>query len=84
MQSHRENDVGMEAMATRRLRARYAELHSHLGHRDARELDEVRLALKRLESGTWGRCEKCNGAIGRDRLRALPETRCCLDCTREP
>lgn len=44
------------------------------------ELNELLHALQRMEAGTWGQCEKCQRAIGRDRLRALPETRCCLDC----
>lgn len=49
-----------------------------------RELVELNAALARMEAGTWGRCERCEGAIGRDRLRALPETRLCLPCARLP
>lgn len=49
-----------------------------------RELHELDAALARLDDGTWGRCERCQGAIGRDRLRALPETRLCLPCSRLP
>lgn len=45
------------------------------------ELAELEAALARIEAGTWGRCEKCSGAIGRTRLRALPETRLCLACS---
>jgi RNA polymerase-binding transcription factor DksA len=45
------------------------------------ELAELEAALSRIEAGTWGRCEKCGGAIGRTRLRALPETRHCLSCS---
>lgn len=47
----------------------------------SQELDELQHALKRMEAGTWGQCEQCDSAIGRDRMRALPETRRCLDCT---
>jgi DnaK suppressor protein len=46
------------------------------------EIHELKKALDRLDRGTWGRCETCDGAIGRDRLRAIPETRTCLDCAR--
>lgn len=46
------------------------------------ELLELEAALARIEAGTWGRCERCDGAIGRDRLRALPEARFCLPCSR--
>jgi RNA polymerase-binding transcription factor DksA len=46
------------------------------------ELRELDAALKRIEDGTWGRCVTCGGAIGRTRLRSLPEARQCLPCAR--
>lgn len=46
------------------------------------ELSELLHALERMEAGTWGQCEKCGQAIGRDRLRAIPETRWCLQCAK--
>ena len=46
----------------------------------ARELGEIDAALARIAEGTYGTCEACGGAIGRDRLRALPEVRRCLSC----
>jgi len=45
------------------------------------ELDEIDAALARIARGTYGTCEECGGAIGRDRLRALPEVRRCEGCT---
>lgn len=63
------------------LRARCTELEARpADEATTRELHEVQHALQRIDAGTWGRCEECDGAIGRDRLRALPETRTCLDC----
>ncbi len=47
----------------------------------ARELREIEAALARIADGTYGVCEVCGGAIGRDRLRALPATRRCLGCS---
>ena len=47
------------------------------------ELTELLHALERMELGTWGQCEKCGQAIGHNRLRALPETRCCLNCAKQ-
>lgn len=44
------------------------------------ELAEIDAALGRIERGTFGRCEGCDGAIGRDRLRAIPEARLCVQC----
>ena len=46
------------------------------------ELRDVEEALLRIDAGTWGRCLKCGGAIGRDRLRAVPDARFCLPCGR--
>jgi sigma-B regulation protein RsbU (phosphoserine phosphatase) len=42
-------------------------------------LREVDAALERIERGTFGFCEACQGAIEADRLRADPLTRFCLD-----
>jgi DnaK suppressor protein len=46
-----------------------------------RELVEIDAALARIADGTYGTCEVCGGAIGRDRLRALPEVRRCVTCS---
>ena len=43
------------------------------------ELADVDRALQRLDAGTYGSCEACGGAIGDDRLAALPAARFCLD-----
>jgi hypothetical protein len=48
------------------------------------ELVEIDAALARIEDGTYGTCEICGGAIGRDRLRALPEVRRCVSCSSRP
>jgi RNA polymerase-binding transcription factor DksA len=48
------------------------------------ELVEIDAALARIEDGTYGTCEICGGAIGRDRLRALPEVRRCVSCSGRP
>jgi DnaK suppressor protein len=45
------------------------------------EIDEIDAALERIAAGTYGVCEVCGHAIGRDRLRALPEVRRCMVCS---
>lgn len=73
----------MAQSAKRALKARRQDLEARAPDDVTRkELHEVLKALERIEAGTWGRCEQCSGAIGRDRLRALPETRTCIDCAR--
>ncbi len=51
------------------------------GPEAAREIVEIDAALGRIADGTYGTCEACGGAIGRDRLRALPEVRRCQRCS---
>jgi DnaK suppressor protein len=43
-------------------------------------LDEITAALGRLEAGTYGRCEGCDGAIPDERLEIMPATRFCVGC----
>jgi DnaK suppressor protein len=45
-----------------------------------RNLREVNAALERIDRGTYGRCERCGRAIGRERLEALPSARLCITC----
>jgi DnaK suppressor protein len=43
-------------------------------------LVEIDAAVKRLDTGTYGRCERCGGAIDEDRLGARPTARTCIQC----
>ncbi len=47
-------------------------------------LDEVALALGRLEEGTYGTCEVCGKAIDPARLEAMPATRFCINDANRP
>lgn len=47
---------------------------------ERQELRAIDEALTRIAEGQFGRCVRCGGAIGRHRLRAIPETRHCLTC----
>jgi RNA polymerase-binding transcription factor DksA len=42
------------------------------------DLDDIERALRRLDEGTYGRCQVCDGQIGDDRLSAVPAARFCL------
>jgi DnaK suppressor protein len=44
----------------------------------ARE-SEIEAALKRLDAGTFGKCESCGGYIGDERLDAFPMARFCIE-----
>ncbi|MBI5397587.1 MAG: TraR/DksA C4-type zinc finger protein [Verrucomicrobia bacterium] len=43
-------------------------------------LYEVEEALKRLESGAFGKCESCSKIIAKARLGAVPFARMCVQC----
>ncbi len=54
---------------------------ARLQQQEQRELEEVEQALLRIEEGRFGSCERCGGAVGRQRLLAVPEARHCLGCS---
>ena len=43
-------------------------------------LQEVDAAIVRIDEGTFGTCEVCEGSVERERLIADPLVRVCLDC----
>ena len=44
------------------------------------EIQQIRLALLRIENGTYGTCAKCGKDIRRARLEARPIATRCIDC----
>lgn len=46
-------------------------------------LYNVDKAIKKIEKGSYGVCEKCEGAIKPDRLKAFPSATSCMDCKKK-
>ena len=44
------------------------------------QLSLVRLALERIDEGSYGECLQCGSTIGEKRLDALPWTPYCINC----
>jgi DnaK suppressor protein len=44
------------------------------------EIREIRLALQRIDRGSYGKCASCGIQIGKERLEALPWTSYCARC----
>lgn len=44
-------------------------------------LFEIDLALKKINQGKYGLCEKCGKPIGKRRLKFLPQARYCIKCS---
>lgn len=51
-------------------------------HNEEQILENIELALQRIEEGRYGRCENCEGDIAEARLKALPYTTRCIECAR--
>jgi DnaK suppressor protein len=58
------------------------EFQFELGNGDRRLLREVMTALRKLDEGGFGECERCGEPIGEKRLEALPFARYCIECQR--
>ena len=50
------------------------------GKRRAVQLREIDAALKRIDEGSYGDCERCEQPINPRRLDADPTARLCIDC----
>jgi len=60
----------------------FQEFSLELLQRDESTLQEILDALDRIRTGEFGRCEGCEVWIRKDRLRAVPHARNCIDCQR--
>lgn len=58
------------------------EFQAELGNGERRLLREVLTALRKLDEGGFGLCERCEEPIGEKRLAAIPFARHCIDCQR--
>lgn len=54
-----------------------------LRDRSRAELTKVDAALRKLDDGTYGRCESCGLPIAPERLEAIPWAPSCIDCARK-
>lgn len=78
-----------DQLLLRRHKLQSAAVHTHAASGDlprtetanlVQLLDQVDKALDRLERGSYGVCEVCQGEVETQRLLADPLTRVCLDC----
>ena len=51
-----------------------------LQHSAERELDQVNMALSRIDAGTYGTCANCGKPINPARLEARPSSTLCINC----
>lgn len=51
-----------------------------LSNKERKQLSLINEALKRIEKGTFGICQRCTQEIGKKRLEAIPWTPYCINC----
>lgn len=61
----------------------YQEFSLELLERDENALREIDEAIVRIENGSFGACESCGQYIRKERLRAMPHARNCIECQRQ-
>lgn len=71
------NDIGDDGMEIENVSKNLA-LKQHL----ERLLAQIEAAVRRIEQGVYGMCERCGQAINPDRLQALPYATTCVNCAR--
>jgi DnaK suppressor protein len=54
-----------------------------LRNRERDVLWQIDEALRRIERGAFGQCEKCDESIAEARIKAFPFTTLCIDCKAE-
>ena len=52
-------------------------------NRERETLIQIDVALRRIEAGDFGECERCSEAISEARIKAFPLTTLCIDCKAE-
>lgn len=55
-------------------------MRMRLRNREALFLKKIDEALERIQAGTFGLCESCDGEISLKRLEARPTATLCVDC----
>lgn len=59
------------------------EILRELQSTEEEQLKQVQAALKRIENGTYGKCQRCGNPIESARLEALPHAPTCIACKRK-
>jgi len=50
---------------------------------EQKSLNDIEVALQKIEEGTYGKCEMCEAKISIERLKAVPYAKLCVKCKQE-
>ncbi|MGC9031700.1 MAG: TraR/DksA family transcriptional regulator [Minisyncoccia bacterium] len=59
------------------------DLEVGLSNSESKLLEEINTAIKKIQNGTYGKCDKCGQPISKERLKAIPYARYCIKCQTE-
>lgn len=79
-QNLHRNEIEFEESATNEYLAASLD---QLDKQDKRRIEEIDIALGKLQTELYGICEICGEEISEKRLEALPWTTKCIDCAAE-
>ena len=77
------NDDGVKDSVDLSVQDHNQELALRLGERESEAVAEIDEALRRIDDGTYGDCERCGKPIPEARLEALPTARYDAACQAE-
>ncbi len=59
------------------------EVLDYIGNATRTEIEKVKQAISRLDSGNYGICEVCGEPINKERLKAIPYACMCIKCANQ-
>jgi len=74
------SDVPLEHLADRGSENFARDMMIGIMQNSEAEVQDIDTALAKIDAGTFGLCESCQGPIPISRLKALPFARLCIDC----
>ena len=80
LQASMENNTRQGDMADQASGNNEVHIQLKLKQTDAKILQAIEEALRRIEKGTYGVCRDCGEEIAAPRLNAIPWTRVCITC----
>jgi DnaK suppressor protein len=80
LQASMENNTRQGDMADQASGNNEVHIQLKLKQTDAKILQAIEEALKRIDKGTYGVCRDCGEPIAPARLKAIPWTRVCIVC----
>ena len=80
LQASMENNTRQGDMADQASGNNEVHIQLKLKQTDAKILQAIEEALRRIEKGTFGICRDCGEEIAPARLNAIPWTRVCITC----